>query len=184
MWIWQDDKRTADHKIILNCVIKLMKNKWEKEVGKGQNFYKKVVFTQARKQPLLVVATGDDNLKRSACFHWNYIAHGKWQTHIACLYEPLGSFSILKEVHGANASPCLNSKTWPRFCLAMYCLYLYFVAWGSQGKCCNYQCFCKKSTCKYHFLKPKFKLRNEDKWVTLTAKTGMNRSFLLFNCEH
>ncbi len=28
---------TDDYKIILNCVRKLMKNKWEKEAGKGPN---------------------------------------------------------------------------------------------------------------------------------------------------
>jgi hypothetical protein len=33
--IWQHDKRTDGSKIILNCVRKLMKNKSEKEAGKG-----------------------------------------------------------------------------------------------------------------------------------------------------
>jgi hypothetical protein len=39
MWIWQYEKRTDDNKI-LNCVRKLMKNKLEKEVGKGPNLLK------------------------------------------------------------------------------------------------------------------------------------------------
>ncbi len=39
--IWQHDKRTDDYKIILNCARKLMKNKSEKEAGKGQIFLKK-----------------------------------------------------------------------------------------------------------------------------------------------
>jgi hypothetical protein len=30
----------------------------------------------------------------------------------------LGSFSDMKEVHGAHALPCLKLKTLPRFCLA------------------------------------------------------------------
>jgi hypothetical protein len=42
MWIWQYDKRTDDNKI-LNCVRKLMKNKLEKEVGKGPNFLKNLL---------------------------------------------------------------------------------------------------------------------------------------------
>ncbi len=40
VWIWQHDKRTDDYKIMLNCVNKLMKNKSEKEAGKGQNLKK------------------------------------------------------------------------------------------------------------------------------------------------
>jgi hypothetical protein len=39
VWIWQDDKRTDDYKLILNFVGNLMKNKSEKEAGKGQNFF-------------------------------------------------------------------------------------------------------------------------------------------------
>ncbi len=35
VWIWQHDKRIDDYKIKLNCVRKLMKNKSEKDVGKG-----------------------------------------------------------------------------------------------------------------------------------------------------
>jgi hypothetical protein len=34
VWIWQHVKQTDDYKIILNCVIKVMKNKSEKEAGK------------------------------------------------------------------------------------------------------------------------------------------------------
>ncbi len=40
VWIWQDDKRTDDYKIILNCVRKLMKHKSEKEGGKGLSLKK------------------------------------------------------------------------------------------------------------------------------------------------
>jgi hypothetical protein len=38
--MWQQDKRTGDYKIILNCVRKLMKNKKneKKRVGKAQTF--------------------------------------------------------------------------------------------------------------------------------------------------
>jgi hypothetical protein len=37
VWIWQHDERTEnDNKIILNSVGKLVKNKYEKEVRKGQ----------------------------------------------------------------------------------------------------------------------------------------------------
>jgi len=39
VWIWQHDKRTEDYKMILNCVNKLMKNKSEKEAGKGSSFF-------------------------------------------------------------------------------------------------------------------------------------------------
>jgi hypothetical protein len=39
--IWQHDKGTDDYKIILNCVRKWMKNKSEKEAGKGPNFFEK-----------------------------------------------------------------------------------------------------------------------------------------------
>ncbi len=39
VWIWQHDKRTDDYKIIFNCVRKLMKNKSEKEAGKGPSFF-------------------------------------------------------------------------------------------------------------------------------------------------
>jgi len=38
--IWQHDKRTDDYKIILNCVRKMMKNKAEKEAGKGPSLKK------------------------------------------------------------------------------------------------------------------------------------------------
>jgi hypothetical protein len=38
VWIWQHNKRTDDYKIIFNCVKKLMKNKSEKEAGKGPSF--------------------------------------------------------------------------------------------------------------------------------------------------
>ena len=38
--IWQNDKWTDYYKIILNFVRKLMKNKSEKEAGKGPNFKK------------------------------------------------------------------------------------------------------------------------------------------------
>jgi len=41
LWIWQHVKRTDDYKIVLNCVIKFMKNKSEKEAGKGPSFKKK-----------------------------------------------------------------------------------------------------------------------------------------------
>jgi len=37
--IWQRDKRTDDYKIILNCARKLMKNKGEKEAGRGLKKY-------------------------------------------------------------------------------------------------------------------------------------------------
>ncbi len=37
--IWQHDKRTDDYKIVLNCVRKSMKNKSEKEAGKGPSFF-------------------------------------------------------------------------------------------------------------------------------------------------
>jgi hypothetical protein len=35
---WQNDRRADYYKIILDCVQKLIKNKSEKEVGKGSNF--------------------------------------------------------------------------------------------------------------------------------------------------
>jgi hypothetical protein len=41
VWIWENDKRTDDYKIILNCVRKLMKNISEKVAGKGPSFFKK-----------------------------------------------------------------------------------------------------------------------------------------------
>jgi hypothetical protein len=44
VWIWQHDKRTDDYKIILNCVRNLMKNKSEKEAGKGKSFKKIVSY--------------------------------------------------------------------------------------------------------------------------------------------
>jgi hypothetical protein len=42
VWIWEHNKRTDDNKIILNCVKKLMKNKFknEKKAGKDPNFFK------------------------------------------------------------------------------------------------------------------------------------------------
>ncbi len=40
VWIWQYGKRKDDYKVILNYVRKLMKNKLEKEAGKGPNFLK------------------------------------------------------------------------------------------------------------------------------------------------
>jgi len=40
VWIWQHHKRTDDYKIILKCVRKLIKNKFEKEIGKGSKFKK------------------------------------------------------------------------------------------------------------------------------------------------
>jgi hypothetical protein len=40
VWIWQHDKRTDDCKIILNCVRKLMKDKSDKDAGKGPNLLK------------------------------------------------------------------------------------------------------------------------------------------------
>jgi plasmid rolling circle replication initiator protein Rep len=43
-WICQHGKRTNDYKIILNWVIKLMKNKRQKEAGKGQNFNRAIHF--------------------------------------------------------------------------------------------------------------------------------------------
>ncbi len=43
VWIWQHDKRTDDHKIILNCVRKLMKNRSENEAGKGPSFKKVLI---------------------------------------------------------------------------------------------------------------------------------------------
>jgi hypothetical protein len=38
VWIWWHDKRTDDYKKILNSVRKLIKNKSEKEAGKGPSF--------------------------------------------------------------------------------------------------------------------------------------------------
>jgi hypothetical protein len=40
VWIWQHDKRSDDYKIILNCVIKLLKNKSEKEARRPKLFLK------------------------------------------------------------------------------------------------------------------------------------------------
>jgi hypothetical protein len=37
VWIWQHEKRIDDYQIILNCVRKLIKNKSEKDSGKGTN---------------------------------------------------------------------------------------------------------------------------------------------------
>ncbi len=44
MWIWEHDNRTDDYKIILNCVLKLVKNKLEKMAGKGSNVTNKESF--------------------------------------------------------------------------------------------------------------------------------------------
>jgi hypothetical protein len=40
VWKLQNDKRTDDNKVILNCERILMKNKEQKEAGKGPNFKK------------------------------------------------------------------------------------------------------------------------------------------------
>jgi hypothetical protein len=39
VWIWQHDKMRVDYKIILNYARKWMKNKSEKETGKGDTWY-------------------------------------------------------------------------------------------------------------------------------------------------
>jgi len=39
VWLWQHDKMTVDYKIILNYARKWMKNKSEKETGKGDTRY-------------------------------------------------------------------------------------------------------------------------------------------------
>jgi hypothetical protein len=45
VWIWQHDKRTDDYKKVLDCIRKLMKNKSEKEAGKGPSL-KKLIYYQ------------------------------------------------------------------------------------------------------------------------------------------
>ncbi len=47
MWIWQHEKRIDDNKIILNWVRKFIKNKPEKESGKGTNSSKNLDLTSS-----------------------------------------------------------------------------------------------------------------------------------------
>ncbi len=131
----------------------MLENWWKinekKRLGKTQTFIKKGG-----------VYTGKKTTLSCRCHWW-------WQFEKISLF-PLKLYCswIMSYPHGLSIwtfrqffllwkkcmvqnSPCLNLKTWSRFCLAslissMCYLYLYFVAWGNQDKCCNYQCFCQK----------------------------------------